>query len=1060
MATGRAPSEIIERERKKLLEILQQDLDSILDSLTSRRLISEDEYETLEDITDPLKKSRKLLILVQKKGEVSCQFFLKCLLSTFPESATIVGLRHELLNQEKIEPSQSVDISKNSEDLLSPGEKQPENSETTVSLKEQKHLDLETSETFMDKKTGYRETAWSSSENEKEYNSPTVTLSPSLENVDYEVSASIDYLQDGERYDEADDSLYIEGEDYLEAVIYYEDADGPVEEEKDTDPEHLDCNDEEDPEYSETTEFSGEEQGDEDLETGMSLEEEEDRSMEERKKVFQDVLSRLNMDRSRKILPDFVKQFSLDRGCKWTPATPGELAWNFLMKVQVLDVTAREPFLRHQALYEESPGESRPGVENLEIQDTQAINPLDVICASLLCSDSSLQRRVMSSMHRCGFALPLLLPDAENNKSILMLGAMKDIVQKQPAPSLEEPSGSTEQSLTLMKMPVISFVRLGDCSLSKSRTLNTLLSPAPLKPQRTFLHGAVPARGLPRRISNGLVEITWCFSDTDSGNESLLLFQEPVAVANLRGDLESFWTQFGFLMEVSSSVFFFTDSLGEKEWDLLMFLGEAAIERCYFVLSPQARENEEAQVFQRVLKLKPSQLLFWEEEEEEAEEEDTGETGRNIEGLRAALREVMSSSLRRVSVEDMASLAWELGIQVDQDFGDAQGTHVSPRENLAGTEEGEEGPIGGQPEIMSDHPAETPVTEPGAVCEVSQVLRNFHLTPVTTPPRSFPIRFGGHSNHAALKAPWGMGSHFGSEQKSKWFCPSPFQNSRVHSRGRSFGIQYFQPQRFCSGESFMKFLRPTRGHHMGGLFGRPPRPICWRAQAWPGRPQTMGACNRSAAVVAQGGRPHSLGSQRAGPAGKAQPRQACTWGAQPTHTTGKVIRTTPRTRNPPSQTFQPSGVLRKPVRPIFQQGLKLKSQGGPFNPAVQLRSHPMSDTRFLPSSPFSQSKPSQGKHTQPKASQPKPSQPRPTHTKPTQPQPSQAKCSPSKPTQPQPSQAKCSPSKPTQPKPCQPQASHSRPSQPRPSQPKSSSSRPFQAKTSFSGAGPRRGRKR
>lgn len=98
MATGSVFSEITEKERKKLLEILQQDPDSLLDTLTSRRLISEEEYETLEDITDALKKSQKLLILVQKKGEVSCQHFLKCLLSTFSESATIRGLKHRKLN--------------------------------------------------------------------------------------------------------------------------------------------------------------------------------------------------------------------------------------------------------------------------------------------------------------------------------------------------------------------------------------------------------------------------------------------------------------------------------------------------------------------------------------------------------------------------------------------------------------------------------------------------------------------------------------------------------------------------------------------------------------------------------------------------------------------------------------------------------------------------------------------------------------------------------------------------------------------------------------------------
>lgn len=98
MAAGSVPSQIIEKERKKLLEILQQDPDCILDTLTSRKLISEEEYEILENITDPLKKSRKLLILVQKKGEVSCRLFLNCLFNTFSQSATICNLNQGKLH--------------------------------------------------------------------------------------------------------------------------------------------------------------------------------------------------------------------------------------------------------------------------------------------------------------------------------------------------------------------------------------------------------------------------------------------------------------------------------------------------------------------------------------------------------------------------------------------------------------------------------------------------------------------------------------------------------------------------------------------------------------------------------------------------------------------------------------------------------------------------------------------------------------------------------------------------------------------------------------------------
>lgn len=69
------------------------------------------------------------------------------------------------------------------------------------------------------------------------------------------------------------------------------------------------------------------------------------------------------------------------------------------MKVQALNVTARDSILRHKVLCEDSKGELPTGVENLEMRDTPAMNPLDVLCASLLCSDSSLQHAVMSSMY-------------------------------------------------------------------------------------------------------------------------------------------------------------------------------------------------------------------------------------------------------------------------------------------------------------------------------------------------------------------------------------------------------------------------------------------------------------------------------------------------------------------------------------------------------------------------------------------------------------------------------------------------------------------------------------
>ncbi|KAM5264401.1 LOW QUALITY PROTEIN: caspase recruitment domain-containing protein 6 [Ctenodactylus gundi] len=1015
-------SEIVEKQ-KKLLKILQRNPDSVLNRLTSWNLISEEEYETLEKTADPLQKSQKLLFLVLKKGEVSCQYFLQSLISTFPESATTWGLSNEFLKH-NIAPSPSTVLSKNSEDAFSYGKKISENPEITVSTNEKEYVDVEALKFFREKKTRHRETALSSRENKEASDTPKVTLPFSVKEIEYKWPANSTYLKGRQRYEVPDDSLYLGEEEYQELIQHTEDEESTVEKGDCDHPDHIAYNGEEASECAETVGFADEERSCEESE--IILLEEEEKSVEERKKIFKEVLSCLNMDRSRKLQPDFVKQFFLDRGHRWTPETPEDLVWNFLVKVQALDVTARDSILRRQILNEDSKEELLTGVENLEIQDIQTINPLDILCASMLCSDSSLQREVMSNMYQCQFALPLLLPDAENNKSVLMLGAMKDIVKKHPIKSSGCPTGDTGKILSLMKMPVVSFVRLGYCSFSKSRILNILLSPIQLKSHTIFLHQDFSSCVLPRQISDGLVEITWCFPE--DLKESPSFFQKPVALSNLRGNLENNWTQFGFLMEVSSAVFFFTDVLGEKEWNLLMFLGEAAIEKCYFVLSPQARESEEARIFQRILKLKSSQLLFWEEEE-------AGDRRKNIESLQAALQEVMSSSLRYVSIGDMASLARELGIQVDQDLENAQGMQVLSSGNMAETANGEGQQRHRQPKRSSESQTQMLVRESGAKCEVSQNLQNFNHAPVLMPnlqnSRFLPV--GTNLSHVSLKAPCVTGFPLGIEQKSKWFYPFPLRNTNARSRGQSFDVQYFQPQRFYSGQRYVKFLK-TGGNHLNAPFERPPRPIARRGWVCPERSQARAAVKRSPAVLSSVGHPHFLNSQLARTTGKPQPSQTCAQRTQVAEATGRFRTPTSHITDPHSQFFQPAGNMQTLVRSAPRQGAQIMAQGGALNPVFQTRSHSVSKSKLLPSSQFvsHQSIPSQIKHFQPKPFQPVLSQPKP-HPRP---QPSQAKPSSYKPTQPQYSQAK--------------------PSQPRPNQPKSSQSGVSQAQASSRRAGIKR----
>lgn len=72
------PSEIIDRERKRLVETLQADSGLLLDALVARGVLTGPEYEALDALPDAERRVRRLLLLVQSKGEAACQELLRC----------------------------------------------------------------------------------------------------------------------------------------------------------------------------------------------------------------------------------------------------------------------------------------------------------------------------------------------------------------------------------------------------------------------------------------------------------------------------------------------------------------------------------------------------------------------------------------------------------------------------------------------------------------------------------------------------------------------------------------------------------------------------------------------------------------------------------------------------------------------------------------------------------------------------------------------------------------------------------------------------------------------
>lgn len=77
--------EAIHRGRATLLAHLSVESELLLDEVAALGIITEEEYEALETCAEPREKVRRLLVKVQRKGEDSCQQFLDCLQSLFPD---------------------------------------------------------------------------------------------------------------------------------------------------------------------------------------------------------------------------------------------------------------------------------------------------------------------------------------------------------------------------------------------------------------------------------------------------------------------------------------------------------------------------------------------------------------------------------------------------------------------------------------------------------------------------------------------------------------------------------------------------------------------------------------------------------------------------------------------------------------------------------------------------------------------------------------------------------------------------------------------------------------
>uniref|UniRef100_A0A8C2AT90 Si:dkey-204a24.11 n=1 Tax=Cyprinus carpio TaxID=7962 RepID=A0A8C2AT90_CYPCA len=323
------------------------------------------------------------------------------------------------------------------------------------------------------------------------------------------------------------------------------------------------------------------------------------------------------------------------------------LLWLFLRKLMMVNSSARSIKCASKGNSEKCEEKSINMIEeSTDFNDNQeSINPLDLITALFHCADPFLQQEMALKMSMCQFAVPLLLPNCDTKECTLMLWALRDITKQFRFHGLEE------NSIVLTDLPLISFVRLGkNPNLSKSEFLNKILS-SKQQNYDTFVHRKLENGNIQKKICNGLVEMSWYLP---RGEKKIDIFKEPVAMANLRGNISDFEVQFAFLSQTSSAVFLFCDDLDSNQTFLNSLQLSSKLVLICTTNDHTSRDNLKQRLAQ--MKLKTYSVILKDGKMNDAE---------FVAKLKKTVAEIVASSIK-LSLETMSMIATDLGIQVDE----------------------------------------------------------------------------------------------------------------------------------------------------------------------------------------------------------------------------------------------------------------------------------------------------------------------------------------------------------------------------------------------------------
>ncbi|CAG2197436.1 unnamed protein product [Mytilus edulis] len=259
------------------------------------------------------------------------------------------------------------------------------------------------------------------------------------------------------------------------------------------------------------------------------------------------------------------------------------IPWVFLENIISLNYNARDEILEEQLEQSKCvPDEFNKQVDFLDnLLGSDALltrlNPIDLTVAIFNCCSPVVKQIIASKMFMCRLAIPFVFPQCRNEAMVVSIWPIRKIVIERELSHI----GAVDCPCN-----VVSFVRTGYTSVSKSKMINEIISN---QYHCTFVNKDSPLGSTTRWISNGLVEMAWYIPSTNSR-----LFSNVTACLNLRGDCDVHRPQLHFMSHFSDAIVIMVDIHEMKNERFMQLITEVYNTNVMVILSIDAiRCNKE-----------------------------------------------------------------------------------------------------------------------------------------------------------------------------------------------------------------------------------------------------------------------------------------------------------------------------------------------------------------------------------------------------------------------------------------------------------------------------------